>query len=76
MSEAEQEKKSGRERVYVVLSDSAQFAKSTSSYLTHRQSSGDMYFSYTNPSYPQSASISSLAAIASSHYPHPLFLLA
>lgn len=51
-----------RERA--VLSDAALFAKSTSSTLTPRQSSGEQVFSCTNPSSLQPASIFTMAAVA------------
>lgn len=67
--EREQEGAGGSVRERAALSDAAQFAKSTSSTLTRRQSSGEQVFSCTNPRSPQPASIFTMAAIASSPSP-------
>lgn len=71
--EREQEGAGGSVRERTALSDAAQFAKSTSSTLTRRQSSGEQVFSCTNPCSPQPASIFTMAAVASSpSSPRPL----
>lgn len=57
------------ERRGTVLSDAALFAKSTSSTLTPRQSSGEQVFSCTNPRSLQPSSIFTMAAVASSLTP-------
>lgn len=56
----------GSVRERAAMSDAAQSAKSTSSSLTRRQSSGEQAFSCTNPHSPQPASIFTMAATASS----------
>lgn len=56
----------GSVRERAAMSDAAQSAKSTSSSLTRRQSSGERAFSCTNPHSPQPASIFTMAATASS----------
>lgn len=59
----------GSVRERTALSDAPQFAKSTSSTLTQRQSSGEQVFSCTNPRSLQPASIFTMAAIALSLSP-------
>lgn len=59
----ERERAGGSVRERAALSDAAQFAKSTSSTLTRRQSSGERAFSCTNRRRTQPASISTMAAI-------------